>query len=188
MSEAEQIVETAKALGITEDDLVERVVDRLSNAFLDHDEYSPVETKFGTQVKAMIQGRIDAAVEKLADEHVGAQVEEMIAAVTLRETNKWGEAKGEPVTFLEYLTHRAETWLTEEVSFQGKARGEDSYNWKGAQTRVAWMIHQHLQYHISTALKKALANLNDQVAGGLEKTVKLQIKDVLDKLKVDVKV
>jgi hypothetical protein len=188
MSEAEQLVGTAKALGITEEDLIERVVDRLSNAFLDHDEYAPVETRFGAQVEEMIKERIDSAVEKLADEHIGAQVEEMVAAVTLRETNKWGEAKGEPVTFREYLVHRTETWLTEQVNYQGKSRSEDSYNWKGSNTRVAFMIHQHLDHHISAAIKKALKNLNEQVAGGLEQTVKLQIEKVLAKLEVDVKV
>jgi hypothetical protein len=188
MSEAEQLVGTAKALGITEEDLIERVVDRLSNAFLDHEEYAPVETQFGAQVEAMIKERIDSAVDKLASDHVSKRVEELIAETTLHETNKWGEAKGEPVTFLEYLVERTEFWLTETVNFQGKTKAQEDYNFRGAQSRVAWMIHEHLQYNISTAIKEALKNLNEQVAGGLEQTVKLQIEKVLAKLEVDVKV
>ncbi len=78
--------------------------------------------------------------------------------------------------------------MTEEVDFQGNIKERDGYNWRKAGTRISYMMEKHLQYHISSAVEKALKDLNSSVAIGIAETVKAQLAQTLAKLKVGVSV
>jgi hypothetical protein len=180
-----------KELGFTEKELQERIVDKIVAQMMVAEEYDEdvrdtVQTRSPFQVKLekLIQKRIDEAVEAMADKYVLPKVAEYIENLSLQETNRWGEKTGKPVTFIEYLVQRAEHYMTEQVDYKGKTKSEDSYSWKGTQTRVAHMIHEHLQYSISTAMREALANANSQIAKGLQDTVKIKLGQIATSLKV----
>lgn len=92
------------------------------------------------------------------------------------------------MSFLEYLVDRAEAYLTEKVSFDGKTKAESrGYSWNGTQTRLSYLVDRHLHYSIEKAMKNALANANKAIVQGLEDTVKLKLGEIQKSLKVTVK-
>jgi hypothetical protein len=183
---------TLESLGISSEALTDKLVDRLAERVLEgagYDEESGEwsgRTTMGKRINAMVQAKVDETVTAIADKHIQPLVSTLIENAVFQETNQWGEPKKPPMTFKEYLAVKSETWLREQVNYQGKTRDEDSYNWSAKNTRIAHMVHQHLDYHIKDALTKAFTNLNAQVAGGLEQAVKMQLAGVLKGLNVSV--
>lgn len=180
------------ALGIKPEELQDRVIERICEKVLtgvsynDEDGEYEVDSGFKRRLDQRITQHIDGAVAKLADTHVRPGIEQMIENLTLQQTNKWGEKTGTAKTFIEYLTERAAAYFEEPVNSDGKAKGEDSYSsWNARTTRGAWMIEKYLHHSISTALEAALKDANSQIAGGIEKAVKLQLQELLGKLKVN---
>jgi hypothetical protein len=134
----------------------------------------------------MVKARLDQVVNDLANKHVLPRVEAMVEGLVLQQTNQWGEKVGKPITFIEYLTQRAEAYMTEDVNYEGKPKGTDSFSWSKRSTRVAYMIDKHLHYSIEQAMKAALASVNNSVAAGLEEATKTAIREVTSKLTVKV--
>ena len=183
-------------LGITKDQIIDRIIDRAADRLLvTHctgadedgracawDDNSPL----AIELKKVFKARVDTALADVVDRHILPNVARYIENVTLQATNKWGEKKGESLTFLEYLTQRAEAYLIEEVDFQGKSRDQDSYNWKGTQTRITHMVHKHLHFSIEQAMETALKTANSAIVGGIEQAVKIKLAEVSEKLKMSV--
>jgi hypothetical protein len=184
-------------LGLTKKELAARIVDRAAEQLLneffqevdeDGEEYTDTRpTKFRTLMQAQVKEKIDNAVEAIALKNVLPNVETYVENLCLQETNKWGEKRGEPLTFTEYLVKRAEAYLTEQVNYQGKVKAEDSYNWRPHQTRVAHIIHEHMNFHIKRAMEEAVKNVNTGLAVGLTETVRLKLEEIAQSLKLDVK-
>lgn len=186
--------DTFELLGITQEELqqkvVEAAVERLMTTVYtdeDGDEY-PRRSDFTKRVEDAVREAIDAKVDAIAKEHVEPAIGERIENCVLQRTNEWGDKKGEPMTFTEYLVQRADGWLREEVDFSGvPRRGQASYNFKKAGTRVEYLIDKNLQYHIAGAMKKALANANDSIAGGIQEAIKIKLAEILSNVNVSVK-
>lgn len=184
-----------ESLGFSKEELQERVVDRICSQLLesigfdeDGDEFT-VSSSFKRLIDQRIKQQIDETINAIAEKHILPNVTGYIEALTLQETNRWGEAKKEPVTFVEYLAGRAEAYLQEKVDFQGKAKEESGgYSFNGAQTRITYLVNQHLQYSIETAMKGAMKIATSGIAKGIEETVKVKLAEVQEKLKVEVKV
>ena len=182
-----------ESLGLSQEALAEKLVDRIAENLLTSLGYDPEggewygSSPFAKKLDKLVKDRLDQIVNQLAEESILPKVNEIVENLCLQETNKWGEKSGAPVTFREYLVHRAEKWMEEQVNYDGKPKGTDSYSWKASGTRVAYMIHQHLQYEIERAMKEALATANSSIAKGLHEAVRIKINEVAAKLKVDVK-
>ena len=185
---------TIESLGITRDEILDRVVAKIadqiiSDAALDEDGVpTGTPTKFARILLKKVQARIDTAVEEIAGRHVLPNVAAYVENLCLQETNRWGEKVGKPVTFIEHLVQRAEAYLREDVDHNGKTKGEDSYSWRKSGTRVAYMIHEHLQYSISSAMADALKNANSAIVGGIQEAVKIKLAEVAASLKVETKI
>ena len=181
-----------EALGIDSEALTDKLVDRLAERLLETSGYDEVSGEWSgsgamaKRVKQLVKDKIDAAVVSVADKHIQPLVATLVEGAVFQPTNEWGEAKKPPMTFKEYLAHKSENWLREEVNYKGMTREQDSYNWSKSNTRIGYMVHQHLDYHIKDALTKAFTSLNAQVAGGLEQAVKMQLAGVLKGITVDV--
>jgi hypothetical protein len=173
-------------LGISESELrkqvIASVVERVYDALFDED------SDFTQDVQREIGKRTSAEIEKKVDKLVLPMVKTKLDGLIIPETNRYGEPKGKSMTFIEFATQKAEQYMTEEVNYEGKPRGSDSYSWRGTQTRIAHMVHQHLHYTIETAMKQSLKEANSRIVEGIEKTVKLKLTEIAEKLKVDVKV
>lgn len=184
---------TLEALGLDQDKLAEKLVDRLAQNMLTSIGYDENgddwfgTSPFASKLNNMVKARLDQIINELADKHVLPRVNEMVEGLVLQQTNQWGEKVGKPVTFIEYLTQRADAYMQEEVNLDGKTKAESgSYSWSKRSTRVAYMIDRHLHYSIESAMKAALANVNSSVAAGLEEATKTAIREVTGKLTVKV--
>ena len=182
-----------EALGLTKEDIAERVIEQVCHNMLRSVDYhedgeeEEVPSQFEVKLKERVKAQIDASIENIAGRHVIPNVTDYMEALVLQETNMYGEKKGEPVTFIEYLVQRAEAYIHEKVDMHGKTKAEDSYNWRGTQTRITYLIDKHLHYSISTAMENALSTANAAIMGGIKDAVEIKLKEVQDSLKVTVK-
>ncbi len=182
-----------KALGITEEDLIARIVDSTVSRMLDSIGYDEDGDEFvdnsrmATRLTEIVQKMIDAKVQALADTHVKPLIASRLESLVLQQTNKWGEKTGQPVTFIEYLTQRAEVYMAEPVDINGKTQNEDRYNWRQYSTRVAHMMEKYLATSIRIAMEQALKDANASISKGLAEAVKIALADAQAKLKVDVR-
>ena len=182
-----------ETLGMTQEQLQDRVVDAMASRLLtgivadeDGDEV-PVESQLSRRLRVDVQKRIDQAINDIAEKHILPNVKTYLENLSLKQTNRWGEPNGKPLTFIEYLTERAQNYMTEEVSWDGKAKGQDSYQWKGAQTRIAYMVHSHLTFVLDSIIKETIKNANDKLVIGIQETCKIKLKEIADTLQVSVK-
>lgn len=189
------------SLGITEDQLIEKIIDRTVDRLLESVGYdiSGDELAEGTaltrrmdkavtDLNGLVQKMLDAKVEELGDTHVKPLIESRLESLVLQQTNAWGEKVGKPVTFIEYLVRRADAYMTEEVDHNGKSKDQERYDWRKHSTRVVYMMDKHLQYSIDAAMKQALASANSSISKGIAEAVKIALAETQAKLKVEVKV
>jgi len=183
-----------EALGFTQEELQERVIDRICETLLssiayDHDSDSewPIESKFQNAIKKHVENKVQETINKLAEKHVLPNVAQYIENMTLTKTNQWGEKVGASKTFIEYLTDQAQEYMNEKVDFQGKTKQEQGgYSFNGTQTRLTHLVNSHLHYSIESAMKEALSIANSSIATGIQETVKVKLADISKALKVSV--
>lgn len=188
---------TLESLGLTREEITERVVEKVAEQMLAEAEVVADEDdgkvrltlSFAETLKRKVLERVNMAVDDVAAKNILPNVAAYVEGLCLQETNKWGEKVGKPLTFVEYLVSRAEHYLREEVSFEGKARSEDTYvSWRASGTRIAYLVHKHLQYSIQSAMEKALKDANSKIVGGIEEAVKIKLAEVAALLKVETKI
>lgn len=172
-----------ESLGFTRKELQERIIERLVDEFTNGRDFDA--DWFTKQVNDKVQEAIKTAINALAETHILPNVQGYIETLVLTETNGWGEKKKE-YTFIEYLTKKANDYISEKVDYDGKSKDAGGYGWSGKQTRISNMIHQHLHYNIDSAVKDALKNANSVLVKGIEDTVKIKLNEVANSLKVGV--
>lgn len=182
--------------GLTKDELADRVVARMVRELLygcgGDEAYGAAETRFAGQLQKQIRRGIDRGVRAIAEKHVHPQIEQLLENLVLQECNRWGEKRGEPVTFIEYLTARAERYFGEKVSHDGESEDEhrkrrgSSYDWNASTTRAVYLIESHLQYSIRVAMKKALKDAGGLLAGGIKGGIETALDDIAKRLRVEV--
>ncbi len=180
-----------ESLGITRDELVERVVEKISEDLLndrtsdeDGREFT-MHSRVRKDLLASVQTMIDAAVRKLGDELVAPRVDEMIRGFVLQRTNGYGEKRGEPVPFAEYLTHAAHAYMTEEVDSNGQTRAQSGATYFRANgNRITHAVDKHLHTHMEIALKQTLQHANSVIADGITIAVQASLKSLLANVKV----
>lgn len=182
-----------ESLGFTKEELQERVIERLCEQFLttkaidQFGDEAEMPTRMRTQLEERIKATINERINAIAEAHILPNVAAYIEELTLQQTTQWGEKKGEPVTFIEYLVARAKAYMQEQVDHDGKSKEEgSSYGWSGKQTRITHLIHAHLQYSISTAMKDALQVATGEIAKGIHETCRLKLNEIAASMKVAV--
>jgi hypothetical protein len=180
-------------LGFTKEELQDRVVSRIADSILSSVGYDPdegettVESKFAKTVEKKCREHIDSVINHVAEKHLSPNVEKFIADLTLQETTSWGEKRGEPLSFIGYLTKRAEAYMSEMVNFEGKDKAQSgSYSFSGTQTRLTHIVHKHLHYSIESAMKDSIGQLNKAIVPALEATVKAKLSEISSTLKAAV--
>lgn len=182
-----------KELGITQEELVNRVVDRiatqltLTTSMDDEGGEHTRASQFKQSLDEAVRDRIEKTVDGIAEKFLQPNLPAFIEAVTFQETNRWGEPKKEPMSFREYLEKCLHGYMSEEVDYHGKTRAQETYNWRPDGTRITHLVGKYLNHHIEQAMAAALKEANSQIAGGIEAAVKLKLGEVLQKIKVDVK-
>lgn len=186
---------TLESLGITKEELSERIVKRLTDGLLFQEEQTAdedgvlcsysTESEFAAKLQEMVREKVDAAVTDVASRTVVPQITDIIENFAIQRTNEWGEKKGEPFTFVEYLVKRAEAFMSEPVNSDGKTKEEVSGSWYGSKTtRIAYMIDKHLHYSIQSAMQDALAAANANIVEGIKKAVEMKLAEIKTSLTV----
>lgn len=184
---------TLESLGISQDVLAEKLVEKISDRFFMALHFDPEgdewlgDTKIANKISDMAKTRLNEIVDQIGEKHVLPRVTELFETLVLQRTSEWGEKKGETISFTEYMVQRADSWLREPVDRSGKTKADSGgYQWSASGSRAQYLIDKHLQYHVETAMQGALKNANDSIIGGLESAMRIQLKTVADKLKVTV--
>jgi hypothetical protein len=184
-----------QSIGLTQEELQSRVVAAITDQILtarfsDEDgNEQERQSKFKEELKKQAKDAIDAKVREIGEKYVIPQISEMVESISLEETNRWGEKTGKgSMTFIEYLTKKAEEYVQEPVNHDGKSKSADNYNWSPKSTRIVYLINNHLQFSIQTAMKNALDTANKSIVGGLEAAVKMALQDAQSKLQVTTKI
>lgn len=180
-----------EALGISRDELIEKIIQRCSDDILSSTAFDEdgndvrMKSDVEKRLQALCKETIDRRVQEIAETHVLPMISQRIDSLVLQQTNKWGEKTGQRIPFIEYLIQRADTYLTETVNYEGKSKDEaGSYSFSGTQSRITHMVHKHLHYSIETAMKNAVSQVNAALSKGLQETVKLKIDEIVSSLKV----
>lgn len=184
------IQQALQTIGLTSDELQARVVDKLADQLGAYIDGEGLLAQAEARIRKQVKPRIDAAVTAVADAQLTPHIDELIASVTLQETNKWGEKRGESLTFVEYITHRAKCYMIEEVDHDGRSQLEarDRGNsWRKTQTRIAHAVDKYLRYQIERAMKKILADANSTLAKGLGDAVQIKLAELAKAVTVNVK-
>lgn len=183
-----------ESLGFTKEELQERVIERIVDSVMTSHSYDPdadrefkIESQFVRELQKRITQQINDSINALAEKHVLPNVASYVENLTLQQTNSWGEKQGSPVTFIEYLTKRAEAYMQEKVNYEGKSKEENgAYSWSGTQTRITHLVEKHLHYSIESAMKDALKVATSEVAKGIHETARLKLNEIAAGMKVSV--
>lgn len=173
-------------IGLTQKQLAKKVVEEIAQQLLNPSDEATSQLEQKVQEEYLKQ--IKDGVDKAARESIAPRVQELLDKTTFQETNRWGESAKPVLTMKEFLVQTAERWMTEQVNYQGKTQAQESYNWSKNGTRISYMIHEHLQYHITNSVKAALSDINSKISTGLSDAVKIQIEECLKKLSVTTKI
>jgi hypothetical protein len=180
---------TLSDLGISQEEITQRVVETISDQLLHKDDVYTSEIEEG--VRNIVAAKIDAAVEDLGNRLIGPMVGEIITGFSVRQTNSYGEDKAPPLTFTEYLLKQADAYFGEQVDSYGRNYEEcrrHGHSWNGTKgTRATYLIHEHLDSAITTLMGQILKSANEHLVGGIEETVKAKLGEIAASLKVTVK-
>lgn len=192
-------IETLKALGISPEELGQRIVDQAVEALLnttgfnpDTEEETHYESRFKREIEARVQKVVDQKIAALAAVHILPRVGEMIEQADMRRTNGYGEAKSPPMTFKEYIAYRAEVYMTEDVDYHGKskadleARNESTYNWRSCGPRLTVLMRNYIRDSLEKQATAAITDVNKVIAKNIEQAARDAITAAAGALKVSV--
>ena len=189
-------IKTLEALGISAETLGDRIVDQAVEVLLSSKGFNPdteqetsYESKFKREIQERIQKAVDQKIGELAEKHLIPRVGEIIEKVDMRETNRYGEPKGATMTFKEYIAHRAENYMSEDVNINGKSKaevGSDGYNWSASGPRLQMLMKQYIKDTLEAHAKAAVTDVNKVIAKNIERVAKDAITAAAAAIKVQV--
>lgn len=190
-------IKTLEALGISPEDLGERIVDQAVDVLLNTSGFNPdteeetrYESRFKREIEKRIQKAVDEKIASLASVHLVPKVGQMIETANMRKTNQYGEPKGDPMTFIEYIASRADAYMSEDVDSNGKSKAEsgDGYNWRSSGPRLTVLMKMYIQDTLNKSAKEAVTDVNKVIAKNIEKAAKDAIASASGAIKVSVSV
>jgi hypothetical protein len=189
-------IKTLEALGINPEELGERIVDQAVDVLLnttgfnhETEEETRYESRFKREIERRIQQAVDEKIAALAEVHLTPRVGEMIESANMMRTNQYGEPKGEPMTFKEYIASRAEAYMSEPVNYNGQSKSEmnDSYNWRADGPRLTVLMRSYIRETLEKHAKAAVTDVNKVIADNIGKAAKEAITAAAAAIKVEVK-
>ncbi|SIT27943.1 hypothetical protein [Achromobacter sp. MFA1 R4] len=192
-------IKTLEALGVSIEDLADRIVDQAVDTLLSSTGFNPdteEETRYASRFKREIEARVQKAVDEkiaaLAAVHIVPRVGEMIEQANMRKTNGYGEPKGPSLTFKEYIAHRAEVYMTEEVDYHGnskadlEAKSESTYNWRNCGPRLTVLMRNYIADSLKKHAEAAVNDVNKVIAKNIENAAKDAITAAANSIKVNI--
>lgn len=188
-------IKTLESLGINSEELGNRIVDQCVETLLNSTGFNPdteeetrYESRFKREIEKRIQNAVDEKIAALAAVHLIPRVGEMIEKADMRKTNAYGEPKSPPMTFKEYIAHRAEEYMSEQVDYNGKSKAEnnDSYGWKAQGPRLTVLMRIYIRETLEKHAKAAVTDVNKVIAKNIEIAARDAITAAAAAIKVSV--
>jgi len=166
---------TLAELGLTKDEVLKLLTDRLIGEFSDDCMFDRVQHALAQKVEAAVR----AAVEKVTQTNVAGAVEDVIAR-PWPQTNSYGEARGEPLTFREMVLARIDKYLNELTDEHDRT----GYNTNGPKrTRLEWIVNravaESVASQITAGAKEAAEKARAEVLGKMDAAVIAAVRNVL---------
>lgn len=177
-------IETLKALGVTPEKLIEAAVDRLLDRRLGG-EYADVEDAIRQQTQEIAIKQLNEKVEAYLSEHMRPVIDRAVEMLSVPNTNRYGEPKGEPMPFIEYVTKCANEHLTEMVGEDGR---KEQYGSNFKQTRLMWYFNKYLGHSVNTAINAAVGKSLEALGDSIAKLVKEKTEAMVAVSRVEVRV
>ena len=190
-------IKTLEALGISTEALGDRIVDQAVEALLntcgfdpDTEQETRYESRFKKAIEARLQKAVDEKIATLAAVHLVPRVGELIEKADMRKTNQYGEPKSSSMTFKEYLAHRAETYMTEQVDCNGnskadlEANNKSIYDWRACGPRLTVLMKLHIKDTMQKSAQAAVTDVNKAIAKNIEDAAKAAIASAAGAIKV----
>lgn len=186
---------TLEALGISPGELGNRIVDQCVEALLSTTGFSSeigeeerYESRFKREIVKRLMGIVDEKITALAAVHLIPRVGEMIEAANMGQTSRFGELKTPPMTFLEYISQRAEVYMSENVDCDALSKDEatNSYNWRSAGPRLTVLMRMYIRETLEKHAKAAVTDVNKVIAKNIENAARDAITAAAASLKVTV--
>jgi hypothetical protein len=128
-----------EALGLTSEDLIERVIDRLvENVYSYNDSFNDMVKQ---TVREKVADKVDAAVTKALSEALTAALDETVTPVDI-----WGNRTSSDTTIRQALAARAQSFWFEKIDKDGRP---SSY---GGKPRYEWLIDKKLHEEFTAAV------------------------------------
>lgn len=180
------------AIGISQDKIIELVVNQIVASVMSGTSYDEdgdevmCDSAFSRRVEAYVKQAIDAKVAAIAEQHIVPTISKTIDEFVIKKTNEYGEMKGEPVTFTEYLVSQANQWLQAEVDHSGNPVQGHRYN-TTYQTRLTHCVHEYLYGTIAGAMKDAVNGIGSKIGDSIRETTKIQLAKIAEAVQVTIK-
>lgn len=180
-------------LGITSEELTDRIVDQAVSQLLEHTAWDPdgdehtSPSELGKRLQATVRERLDAQFDEFAQSVIQPSVEQMLERMVFPSTNRYGEPKAPPQTLREHLAARADAWLGEEVDREGRSFEEarrQGRGWDKSTKRIQWVISQHLDAELRAAFNKIMASATGELLRAIEATAKERLASIASTLKL----
>lgn len=136
----------------------------------------------GHDLMSRIQEQVESQIRIHCDDTVSPLISEEICKFVIQQTNNFGEQKGEPVTFAEFLAEKANEYLHERVNHKGEPVGKNSYE-RMVQSRLTHMLDKQLSHHIKTEMKDAMKSVVSAVAPAIATTCGLKIREATEDIR-----
>lgn len=163
-----------ESLGITKEDLVDRIVESVSASV-----FRAYDDEISVRVSKEVNKAISAKVESMVVAAIQDEIDRCLQ-VEFQPIDVFGASKGQPTTVHGILEQSIQNWWSTSVNSSGKATDRWSSE---STTRAEWYVTTFIRDTIKNALEKDLGGIvsktKEQVAVAVGKTIAEIVKSNL---------
>lgn len=162
-------IETLKVLGLTQEDLAERVTEQLVDGIRE-------ETR--KRIDALVSQRCLTIIDQAIANAVGNVLDLQYTPM-----DSWGEPSGKPSTLREVIKEKAVNWLGDMVTDQGKTITDHRNHYGDKHNRAQWMVNKACKDAVDAIAKQQIGQVTEEAKKQVQAMVsKLVAENVLRKL------
>lgn len=160
-----------EALGISRDELINKIVDAavedlLSSVSTDDEGNSyKMSSRLREDFNTELTKRISSTVSGLVDSLV---TPEYIRTTTFPRYSKYGEKKGDPLTFKEFVEQCVNKILDSRIDDSGKILEPGSYGYDRGKHFMSGLVEKTIERELREAIQKGLINIQQEVTNALK--------------------
>lgn len=140
-------------LGITKDDLIEKIVSRFIDDLQGNGDYEDYIFNARERINTLVDQKFCESIDKEIKEIV-SKIGSDTLHVAYQPVNRWGEKEGEKTTLKERLEKESLKWWSQSVDRDGKPCKSDGYGSQG--TRASILVKEQMEHVLRTEVNRNL--------------------------------